>query len=652
MYKFLSTYCLMIICFNGHLIAQEPDSLNERVLKKDLSFVNDGPAPVSYYYPFQNSREISFSDTLINSSFFQFDPSRTNMIQHAHLGNAGAPALPFEFSLKDKFGTRTGFDAYDLYTLDANDIRFFKSTKAFTDLYYSQGNEQNDHLFRGSLGRTFNNGYSISVEHQRLIHSLEDEDLPLNTNAFFPYLGAKNTNLKVGIAYAPKQKKYNAYLGFIHNEVLQNQHGGIVNEASIFDVIMNADTLEDSYTIPVELSESEAQTRYAIRELKYLQSFDLLKAKDSTDLVKNRIKFNHSISWSWNNYKFSETAPDSSYYQSFFEDNRGIRLFLKTQNLENHASFSWELNKSDSLQASNIEIGLRHGAFKIKQEYQDSLVQNLYAEGRWKSNLFDIVNLNIFGQIGLLDNAGDFRINAEAALLTNKLGELTAVLIQQRYSPDVLFNQLYLSQKRHWTNDFNKSFDSELRFKYELPSFKLSAQLSYFLLDNYLYFNEEIEPSQFTGAINILQLKVKKDFKVGILRMENQFTFQNSTEKDITNLPLWSSRHSLAIQGKLFKKVLDTRFGLDLRLNETFYANSFFPLLSKFYVQRKQEVKLYPALDAHLSFRVDSFRFFLKMENLTALFSDEIYYQIPFYPQKETSIRFGIGWQFYDRHKG
>lgn len=642
---------LLIFCLGGKLFAQVPDSLGSRVSKKDISLVSDGPSEVISYKPFGPEGETVFSDTLINGEFYFFDPIRSRELQYGHLGNTGSAAQFIEFGLLPKYGTRTGLNGYQIYTKTAEDLRIFKSKRAFTDLFYSQGNEQNDHIFKGSLGRSFNNGFSISVEHERIIHSLDDEDLPFNRNAFYASQGAKNTNLLIGIAYAPKDKKYNAHLGYIHNEIQQRNHGGInSNDPGIFASIMEADSLDDEYTIPVELSDANALTRYVMRTLEYKHSYDLFQLQDSLKTTSSKIKLNHAISWSWDTYKFSDDAPSSNFYGDFLVDDRGVRMFLKTNSLENHAYITWKNSKDRDKGGVYFEAGLKHDAFKIKQEFSDSLVQNLYAEGVFKSNFLGLVDLDLFGQIGLLDNAGDFRIMAKAALLTNKIGDLSASLQQQRYSPDLLHTQLYVSQANFWQNDFNKPFDSELSFKYSLPSFKFSAQLSYFLLDNFIYFDEEIKPVQFNGLINLVQLNLRKDFQFGIFRMENRFTLQNSSEKDITNLPRWSSMNSIAIQGKIFKKVLDTRFGFDLRINETYNANAFFPLLSQFYIQNKKEVAFYPALDAGISFKVDSFRFFFRMENLTSFISKDVFSQVPFYLQKEQAIRFGVGWQFYDRH--
>ena len=603
-----------------------------------------------YYYHAQKPDALNkFSDTLIDETFYQYDPSRYDHNNIATLGHMGSATMDLVFSLKPKMGTMIGLNGFDLYVKDVEDVKFFKSQKSFTNLYYSQGNEQNDHIFKGSIGRQFNNGIQLTIEHQRLTHALDDPDQSFNTNAFYPYQATKNTNLLVGLAYEPDDKKYASFLTLAHNEIQAIHHGGIVqDDPTVFDIIRTANALDDRYTVPVNLSEEDNITRYALRELKYSQYYDFVRS-GLEEKVNRNFKIGHTISYSIDLFKYSEESPDSNYYDRFYDDERGIRLFLKTRALENYVSLSTAVNEGDK-QKSKYELGLRHVFNKMEQEFADSTVQNLFAEGILKTKILDLIELDAKGQIGLLQNIGDYRLDANLGLDLKRFGNLSATLIQQRYAPEVIFQTLILSQAEVWSNSFQKPFESELRFSYTLPAANLEAQFSYFLLDNYLYFDETRFPQQEESVINLVQLKIRKDIDIGLFRMENSVFLQQSTNDNILRLPRWSSIHSIGIQGKLFKKVLLTRLGLDLRLNDTFFANQFFPLLSQFHIQDKRTVDLYPAVDAHLAIKVETFRFFFKLDNITSLISDETFYQTPYYPQKETVLRFGISWQFYDQH--
>ena len=74
------------------------------------------------------------------------------------------------------------------------------------------------------------------------------------------------------------------------------------------------------------------------------------------------------------------------------------------------------------------------------------------------------------------------------------------------------------------------------------------------------------------------------------------------------------------------------RVGIDGRWVSRFYADGFMPLTGQFYWQNGREVGNFPAFDVFVSAKVQTFRFFFKMENLTRAvgLSPDIFYQIFF----------------------
>ena len=125
--------------------------------------------------------------------------------------------------------------------------------------------------------------------------------------------------------------------------------------------------------------------------------------------------------------------------------------------------------------------------------------------------------------------------------------------------------------------------------------------------------------------------------------------FQTSSD-DVIQLPVWWSRHSLYIQRRIFKNIMLARFGLDLRMSDSYFANNFNPGLGHFHLQDEREIDLYPSVDGLFGFIVENFQIFLKLENVNSLITDEIFYQVPFHPQKELNFRFGFSWRFLDKN--
>ena len=615
-----------------------------------------------YYFHIDQPKEVfEFVDTTIHSAFFQYDHARTGQYDYATLGAIGGPLQSLHYRWEDKYGTRIGIDeVFKPYILDESDIVFYTDSKAFTNVYYSQGVEQNDHRFRGDFGRSFDNGIKFSIRHDRLIHSLNNPDLTLNTNAFVAFPSAKNTSLLTGLAFQKEGSKYQGFLTYAHNEVNQIYNGGLLTNDTIIPIetidanIENAASFDVGIAIQVNLQNDNATLRYRFRNLAYEQYLTLAGQKDSTSTSGRIFNLNHKIKYVDDLYRFADTRFNDDYYQNLATDDRGIRVAYQQRITENYIGLSTLKTEKGKVVPSvlgDIRLGLRHQFALIDGEGFESRTNNLFAEGSWKVTPFKALTANVFGQIGLLENIGDFRLDASASLSLNQWGILKGRLRQQRFSPSIFEQRNFVTQIEVWNNEFNKSFNSELGFSYQLPRFEFEAGLSFFLLDNHIYYDAQFVPLQRSGAINLLQIHLKKNFNWKILHLENLVMLQTSTDNDVIKLPSWWSRHSLYIQRRIFRNdVMLARFGLDLRLSDSYFANNFNPALGQFYVQSEREVALYPSVDAHFGFVIDKFRVFVKMENLTSVITDDIFYQIPFYPQKELAFRFGISWRFLDRH--
>lgn len=614
---------------------------------------------VYYFNPEKPEDIFQFVDTIISSSFFQYDPARTSKFDYASLGSVGSPLMPLFYEWKDKFGSRTGtHEVFAPYIKEESDVKFYTKSKAFSDFYYSQGSEQNDHVFRGDFGRSFDNGIKLSVSHDRLIHTLNNPALELNNNAFYDYAGTKNTSLLAGLAFQKEGSKYQSFLTYAHNEINQLYNGGIestgdsASMANLRDRIEFADTLSVGITIPINIPAETANLRYRLRTGALTQFFTL-SGDNKQDANSSRIfNIKHKIKYTSDIYRFSDSGFNDAYYGILATDDRGIRVALHQRVLENYFGLSTlkTVNgKAIPSPLGDISVGLLHQFARFDGEGYTSRFNNLFVEGSWKFSPIKQINVDAFGQLGVLDNIGDFRFKAAAELALEKWGSLQAILRQQRYSPSQYEQQNFATQVQVWDSNFDKSFNSQLGFKYILSSQKLEAGLSYFLLDNHIYFDDSFQPQQANGSINLVQFYIKKDFKWNVFYLENLIMLQSS-DNDVVTLPAWWSRHSLYVQRRIFNNIMLARFGLDLRLNDTYFANNFNPALGQFHLQSTREVDLYPAVDAHFGFVIEEFRIFVKMENVTSSITRDIFYQIPNHPQKELVFRFGISWRFLDKN--
>jgi hypothetical protein len=224
------------------------------------------------------------------------------------------------------------------------------------------------------------------------------------------------------------------------------------------------------------------------------------------------------------------------------------------------------------------------------------------------------------------------------------IGSLHLKAVNQLYEPSFLQDNLVLTQRPFWQNDFKKTLETHLSGTLAVPRFGFEATAAYTLLNNYIYYDAKVRATQASTPLSILQLILNQNFKLGAFHLDNTISLQKTTEKFL-RLPEVYSKNSLYVEGKVFKKVMLARVGFDLRYATSWFAPAYMPLTGQFYVQETAAVAAHPALDAFLSFRVQSFRFFVKMENLLGDYAGSRYYQIFRYPMPEASFRFGVRWR-------
>jgi Putative porin len=97
---------------------------------------------------------------------------------------------------------------------------------------------------------------------------------------------------------------------------------------------------------------------------------------------------------------------------------------------------------------------------------------------------------------------------------------------------------------------------------------------------------------------------------------------------------------------------MQVEIGADFKMNAAFTPNTYNPMVWQFQLQDTIKQAEYPWIDAFLSFKVQSFRFFFRFENMNTLWDkSSVFYQVAPYPQPFAALRFGIGWRFVDSNQ-
>jgi len=87
-------------------------------------------------------------------------------------------------------------------------------------------------------------------------------------------------------------------------------------------------------------------------------------------------------------------------------------------------------------------------------------------------------------------------------------------------------------------------------------------------------------------------------------------------------------------------------------MNADFTPDGYQPVTAQFHLQDSVTSRSYLWLDVFAALKVDSFRFFVRYENLATLWdSQTLFYQTARYAQPFGALRFGVGWRFLDDNR-
>ena len=590
---------------------------------------------ISVYHAQNPTRIYAYPDTMLGHYFQQSEPARKKVIDYVHLGSMGTPSRPLLFEVQERKGLDLGFHQFDLHKRDVDSVRYFKVNRTFTETGYAQNHTKDDFIFKGVFTRDLSENLNFSADYDRISH-----------RGIYTNQRSRHTAFTINTAYENKKGNYESYASYTYNDFQQSDNGGVTSAANFNDPFYS-----DRENIPIYLK--TAQTRMQEQNFSYTHYFDFLsKTKDSlaTNTNKRHLTFGHQFVYSPGSYKFYDTSPasDSIFYQDLQVDNRGLRHYLKWNELENTFKLStFKSNKEGTRPKDLFTVGLTHIYQSINQEPVDTSNNSLFLLGEWEYNPAKFLELNAYTHYGIGNNANEYLIKGNLTFNVGKLGQLKGTILNQRFAPSLVQSQMYISKRELYDNNFVKPITTSIKASYHLPVSKTTASVQYHILNNHIYYDTSAYAQQSASTISLLQLVLQQNFRFGAFGLDNTVAFQTDNS-DVLRIPTIAMKNSIYLEGNVFKRVMFARIGFDFRMNTSYFADAYQPLTGQFHLQDDTEVKLYPALDLFLSFKVQTFRAFAKMENITGWFTQNQYYLTPGHPLADPHFKFGVSWRFID----
>ncbi len=281
--------------------------------------------------------------------------------------------------------------------------------------------------------------------------------------------------------------------------------------------------------------------------------------------------------------------------------------------------------------------------------------QEIFVGGELAKREGKTLHYLVNGEIGIMDKAlGQFRVDGNADL-NFRLWKDTVNLIARGFVTNTLpsfYMRHYHSNHFIWDNDnMDKEFRTRMEGELNIERWGTNIRAGVENIKNYTYFNRKSVPEQYSGNIQILSATLRQNFRAGIFHLDNEVTWQKSSNEAVIPLPQLSLYSNLYILTKLAKKVLTVQLGADVRYFSKYYAPAYTPAIQQFHLQPSDdqvEIGNYPIVNIYANLHLKRTRIFVMMSHVNQGMGTRNYFLVPHYPINPSLLKIGISWNFYD----
>lgn len=578
-----------------------------------------------------------------------------------NLGNFGSASRSLLFDPSFKAGFDPGFHAYDSYSWNTDDARFFQTTRPYSEINYQLGTRVEQMI---SLLHTQNIKPNWNFMFQYRM---------INSPGIFQHQRSNHNNYLFTTHYQSKSLRYHVWMIVLSNKLQSEENGGIVDTTEI----MNDPIYKDRFNIPVWLggadnfssnffsSKINTGNKYRQSVLLWRHQYDLGR-KDSlvTDstvvpLFFPRLRLEHQLSLEKDQYVFLDNRPAFTYYElnydTLLQRNDSLLIRDSWHKVNNDFSF-YQFPDSRNLH-QYFKLGMLIQVISGKTEVANPsffntaghfTYRNLTRNKKWDMELDASLYLTGY-------NAGDYEASLHLQrVIGKKLNKFTLGGANVSRKPSFLFDN---RSSFYWSRQvFDLKKQNNIRFysELDLPSLRLKLKGEYFLVGNYTYLKDFYQVNQETTLFTVMQLSLLKTFRISKhWNWHAEFYWQQQVGSADLHLMPFYTRNRLAYEGNLGFKNLDIAMGAEIRYRPSYKADNYSPMLGQFFYQDSLSISnSLPDMALYANFRIKPFTAFCRVENLNTArnFNGFGFTRnnliAPGYPQNGMHIRIGIFWQF------
>ena len=580
-----------------------------------------------------------------------------------YLANMGSPRMSRIFFERRDPEPTIFMEPFSSFFIRPTEFNFTNSNVPYTNLtYHKAGNKINGEerfksYFSVNVNKKLAFGFNIDYLYGRGYYNNQNTAY-FNAAIFGSYIG----------------DRYQMQAIYSNNYLKTNENGGIEDDRYITapEEMAQGQREYESTNIPTVLSATTNRNHdfYVCLTQRYNLGFsrDIPQAENDTTPAKQEFvpvtSFIHTIQVERARHSFNsdDDMREKNYYQNTYlePDNpiardsttyMGIKNTIGIALLEGFNKYAKAgLTAFASYKISKYTLMNMEGN-PLPDKYNEN---EIFVGGELSKREGNVLHYHAIGEVGLAGKAiGQFNVKGDIDLNFPLWKDTVSLIARGEVSNKLapFYMRHYHSKHFMWDNDMDKEFRTRIEGELSIARWRTRLKAGVENIKNYTYFNQQAVPEQKSGSIQVLSASLNQDFKLGIFHLDNEVTWQKSSDQTVLPLPDLSLYHNFYMQFKLAKKVLSVQLGADVRYFSKYNAPAYMPAIQNFYLQPENdqvEIGGYPIVNVYANLHLKRTRFYVMMYHVNQGMSSPNYFLSPHYPINPRVLKFGLSWNFYD----
>lgn len=280
-----------------------------------------------------------------------------------------------------------------------------------------------------------------------------------------------------------------------------------------------------------------------------------------------------------------------------------------------------------------------------KIERNEESENSLSVGGRINSNSFKYFDYYAWGQVTLIGaQAGEVEVSGKLNTHIPLFGHTVTVSANadfQNIKPSYYLRR-FKASLHEWDRSLKMIQLLRVGGSMHIPFTKSRIFANFETLQNPIAPDIKGIPMQTEVNTRVLAVGLDQNFSWSILNWENSVIWQNSSNQEITPLPMISAYSNFYFK-LLIAKVMTLQLGVEAKWHTAYYAPYYEPSTQQFRPQN--DIKIggeAPLINAYANAHLKRARFFIKYYNVGALLFKPNHFTMPYYPLYPPVFRMGV----------